>query len=61
MDTEGVTVVFIVMVIPFDVAVAGLAHAELEVKTQVTVWLFVMVVEVKAELFVPAFTPFTFH
>jgi hypothetical protein len=60
-ETEGVTVAFIVIVIPFDVAVAGLAHAALEVKTHVTDWPFVIVVEVKLELFVPAFKPFTFH
>ena len=50
-----------VMVILLEVAVVGLAHTALLVKTQVTICPLVRVVVVKVEMLVPAFTPFTFH
>ena len=59
--TDGVTVEFMVIVIPFDVAVKGLTQGEFEVNTQETICPFVSAELVKTELFVPAFTPFTFH
>ena len=57
----GVTVGVTVIVSVFEVAVAGEAHALLEVSTQVTASLFTKVVLVKVALLVPTFTPFTFH
>ena len=60
-ETAGVTLAFTVIVMPFDVAVAGLAQVALEVRTHVTICPFVNVVVVKVALFVPAFVPFTFH
>jgi hypothetical protein len=56
-----VTDAFTVIVIPFEVAVAGLAQAAFEVNTHVTTCPFVKVVDVNVELLVPAFTPSTFH
>jgi hypothetical protein len=61
MLTEGVTAVFTVIVMAFDVAVVGLAHGELEVSTQVTASLLARVVEVNVAAFVPTFVPLTFH
>ena len=43
------------------VTVAGLEQLRSEVITQVIVALFGSVVEVKVELLLPTFTPFTFH
>ena len=59
--TDGATVEFMDIVIPFDVAVKGLTQGELEVIKQETICPFVSEELVKATLFVPAFTPFTFH
>ena len=56
----GVTLATVI-VIAFEVAVAGEAHDELEVITQVTTAPLVSVVLVNVALLVPAFTPFTFH
>jgi hypothetical protein len=61
METDGVTAGLTVIVIPFDVAVNGLAQAALDVITHVTTWPLVNVVVVKVGLLVPAFTPFTCH
>ena len=61
MDTDGTTTAFTVMVILLEVAVVGLAHTALLVKTQVTICPLVRVVVVKVEMLVPAFTPSTFH
>ena len=59
--TDGVTTVFIVIVMPLDVAVAGLAQAALEVITQVTTCPLVRDEVVNVALLVPAFVPSTFH
>ena len=59
--TDGVTVELTVIVIELEVAVVGLAHAELLVRTQVTIWPLVKVVVVNVELLVPTLVPFTFH
>lgn len=59
-DTEGVTDPT-VMVMAFDVAVVGDAHAELDVSTHVTTCPLVSVVVVNVGLLVPAFVPLTFH
>ena len=61
MDTDGVTEELTTIVMLLDVAVVGLAHVALLVNTQVTICPLVRVVVVKVEMFVPAFTPFTFH
>jgi hypothetical protein len=45
----------------FDVAGEAVTQGALEVITQVTVLPLARVLEVKVALFVPAFTPFTFH
>jgi hypothetical protein len=58
---EGVTDAFTVIVIEFEFAVTGLAHAAFEVSVQVTICPLVRVVVVNVELLVPAFPPFTFH
>ena len=50
-----------VMVIPFDVAGLPVAQVADEVITTVTISLLARVVELKVALFVPAFTPLTFH
>jgi hypothetical protein len=44
-----------------DVAVAEVTQLALLVNTTVTIALFDKVEEVNVALFVPAFTPFTFH
>ena len=59
--TEGTTDGFTPMVMLLLVAVGVVAQARLEVSTHETIWPLVSVVVVKAALFVPAFTPFTFH
>lgn len=59
--TVGATLAVTVMVIVFEVAVAGTAQTAVEVITHVTICPFVNVVVVKVALFVPVFTPFTFH
>ena len=61
MLTDGATVPVTIMVIEFDVAVAGLAHASDEVITTVTTSPLSSVELWKVLLLVPAFTPFTFH
>lgn len=60
-ETVGINIGLIVIVIAFDVAVKGLAQVAFDVKTQVTACPFVRVLVVNVALFVPAFTPFTFH
>jgi hypothetical protein len=60
-DTDGVTFAFTVIVIPFDVTVAGDGQVALLVIRTVTTFPFASVEEVKVALFVPAFTPFTLH
>ena len=60
-ETEGERDELTVIVIPVDVAVAGLTHTALEVITQVTMSPLFKVLVVKVVLFVPAFPPFTFH
>ena len=59
--TEGVTVPLTVIEIALDVAFVGLMQVALEVKIQVIISLFVIVLGVKVVAFVPAFAPFTFH
>ena len=59
--TEGVTDGLTVIVIAFDVAVAGEAQLALDVKTQVTTWPLVSVVVVNVGLLVPTFVVPTFH
>ena len=61
METDGVTTALTVMVIPFEVAVAGLAQERLDVITQLTTCPLVNVVVVNVVLLVPEFTPFTIH
>jgi hypothetical protein len=61
MVTEGVTTALTVIVTWLLVTVAGVAQAALLVITTVTISLFTRAVVVKALLFVPVFTPFTFH
>ncbi len=51
----------IVIVTGLLVAVVGTAHPALLVSTTVTTSLLFNVEEEKVGLFVPAFTPFTFH
>ena len=59
--TVGATAELIVIVITFDVALAGTAHDALDVITHFTVWPFVSVEVVNVALFVPALVPFTCH
>ena len=47
--------------IEFEVAVFDTTPVKFEVSTQVTACPFVMLLLVKMELLVPAFTPLTFH
>ena len=61
MLTDGATVPVTAMVIEFDVAVVGLAHASDDVITTVITSPFASVELWKVLLLVPAFTPFTFH
>ena len=61
MLTDGVTVAVTAIVIEFEVAVAGLAHASDDVITTVTTSALASVELWKLLLLVPAFTPFTFH
>jgi hypothetical protein len=60
-DIEGVTIGLTVIVIEFELTVAGLAHDAFDVKAQLTTCPFARVVLVKVVLFVPTFEPFTFH
>ncbi len=60
MDTEGVTELALI-VISLLVAVGVVVQLALLVITTVTISLFTSEVVVKVLLFVPAFTPFTFH
>jgi hypothetical protein len=57
----GVTFGLITAVTAFEVAVVVLAQIAFEVSTQVTIAPFAKVELTKVALFVPAFTPFTFH
>lgn len=50
-----------VIIIELDAAVAAVTHVALEVSTQVTACPFVIEDVVNVALFVPAFTPATFH
>jgi hypothetical protein len=59
--TDGVTGALITIVTGFEVAVVVVAQFALEVNTQVTTLPLVSAELVKILLFVPAFTPFTFH
>jgi hypothetical protein len=61
MAMDGVTLAVMLIVIALDVAVVGLAHAAFDVITQVTTCPLVNEEVVNVALFVPAFTPFTFH
>jgi hypothetical protein len=60
-DSVGATTVFTVIVTAFDVTLAGVAHADDEVNTQVTTALLAKVVELNVGLLVPTLPPFTFH
>jgi hypothetical protein len=60
-ETAGISVAFTVMTIPELVALVGLAQAELEVITQLTVWPLVSADVVNAGLFVPEGVAFTYH
>ena len=57
----GVTGALTFIVKLFEAAVVGVAQAEDEVSTQFTIAPLVNVVDVNVALFVPLFTPFTFH
>ena len=59
--TAGATGDVTAIVIPVLVPVTGLAHVAFDVRTQVTICPFVNELELNVALFVPAFTPFTFH
>ena len=59
--TEGVTLVVVVIVKAFDVAVVVDKQLALLVNTAVTTSLFANVVLVYVEALVPTFTPFNFH
>jgi hypothetical protein len=61
MLTLAATLGFTVIVNVLDVAGEPVAQAAFEVITQVTASVLASVTEVKVALFVPAFTPFTFH
>lgn len=58
---DGVTEAVTVMVIAFEVAVAGDAHEAVEVMTHVTTWPLVSVVVVKVGLLVPTLVVPIFH
>ena len=60
-DTVGATVADLLMVIEFDVAVTGFAHADEEVMIQLTTSEFVKAELVNVALFVPASVVLTFH
>ncbi len=59
--TEGATLLFTVMLIAFEFAVALVIHVAFEVNTQVTTSLFNNVDVLNVGAFVPALIPFTFH
>ena len=61
METDGVTLEFIVNVTLFDDAVTGLAQLKLEVMLQVIIWPFVKALELYVGLLVPTLTPLTCH
>ena len=61
MDIDGVTRSFTVIVTWLLVTVAGEGQIAFEVISTVTLSVFVSDVVVKVGLFVPTFTPFTFH
>jgi hypothetical protein len=60
-ETAGVTLAVRLIVIVPEVAVAEVTQVAFDVITQLTTSAFANVVLVKVALFVPAFTPFTFH
>ena len=60
-ETEGVTLPVLVMVIDPDVAVVVVAQAALDVITQLTTSVFARVELVNVVELIPASTPFTFH
>jgi hypothetical protein len=60
-ETAGTKTGLTVIVIPFDVAVVGLAQVAVDVITQVTTCPLVNVAVANVALFVPEFVPFTFH
>jgi hypothetical protein len=59
--TEGVTVGLTVTVMAFEVAVAGLAHASVDVITTVTISPFDNALFEYVALLVPTLLPFNFH
>jgi len=59
--TAGTTTGLMVIVMPFEVAVVGLAQEADEVMTQVIICPFSMDELVYVGLFVPTFAPFNFH
>ena len=61
MLTDGTTTAVTTIVIAFEVAVRGEAHAAFEVMITVTISPLFKVVDVNVEEFVPTFTPFTCH
>jgi hypothetical protein len=60
-DTAGTSVVFTIMVMELEVAVAGLTHGAFEVMMHVTTCPFVNVELVYVGLLVPTLEPFTCH
>jgi hypothetical protein len=60
-ETAGVTLAVRLTVMVPEVAVAEVTQVSFDVITQLTTSAFANVVLVKVALFVPAFTPFTFH
>ena len=60
-ETAGVTIGLTVIVIPVDVAVAGIAQERSDVIIQLTTSLLASVVVVKTEEFVPTFVVPIFH
>lgn len=61
METDGVIRSFTVITITLLVTEAGAGQTAFEVTITVTLSVLVSVEEVKVELFVPTFTPFTCH
>ena len=59
--TDGVTTAVTIIVIAFDVTVAGEAQVAVDVITQVTASPFVNAAFVYVLLFVPTLLPFNFH
>ena len=59
--TAGVSTGSTVVVIAFEVAVAGLLHAAFEVTTTRTISVLFKLFVIKVGESIPAFVPFTFH